>query len=86
MLRCGREQELEQHAARDPSAASGNRSPRQVRGAFILSAPEPAPPRTNPFLRPGPLRRPRVTRGPGCRREGPGCLSNPFPAGLGFLV
>lgn len=75
--------------ARNRSAASGNPSARPLRGAFILSAPEPAPPRTNPFPPRGPRRRRRVMRGPGCGRgpgrEGPGCLGNPFPAGLGLL-
>ena len=57
-----REPTLQQHVARDPSAASGNPS------AFILSAPEPAPPLTNPFLQPAPGRRLQVSKGPGCGR------------------
>ena len=57
-----REPKLQQHVARDPSAASGNPS------AFIFSAPEPAPPLTNPFLQPGPGRWLQVSKGPGCGR------------------
>lgn len=43
--------------AQYPSTASRNLRRPQERSAFILSAPKPAPRRTNPLLRPGTLRR-----------------------------